>query len=308
MSDLLTTAQAIEAARYNDARALDLLVMLRSFFGVDQQESARSYTEALAQRIAWFQRRFDLSVDGKIGPTTHPLILEQLGAADAGPLWPAEDAPPEARLAHYTMLCKLVGHDPTGSKTTLLGLRGVRLFGLRTHIVRSRNEYDDAFVLLNFQGDEKVYEFRGATHPYQKTSTASPDADGDGRPDVGMLRPGHYHVQARSDPYKGHPALVVLRTSGVNRGRLPAYRDTNHDGLFDEAEMRASETATSGGQVSEGIGAWMDQVLFHPGLGFSSIGCQTARPEDIRKLHALGKFEYLLVNAVDVLALMKQRR
>ncbi|WP_437932566.1 hypothetical protein WMF37_25970 [Sorangium sp. So ce291] len=206
------------------------------------------------------------------------------------------------------MLCKLVGHDPTGSRTTLLGLRGVRLFGLRTHTVRSRSEYDDAFVLLNLQGDEKVYEFRGATHPYQTSSTASPDFNGDRRPDVGMLRPGHYHVEARSEPYKDHPALAVLCSSGVNRGRLPAYRDTNHDGLFDEAEMHASESATSGGQVSEGIGAWMDQVLFHPGLGFSSIGCQTAHLRDIKKLHALGKLEYLLVNAVDVLALMKQMR
>jgi hypothetical protein len=299
MPNLLSSLQVDVAIRFNDAKARDLVPLLT--LGLALKSANAKFTPEMVQGVADLQQRLGLAVDGKIGRVSRPLFEEELTLSTEG-LWPAAAADQAARRRHYLKLCGCFERTPSTAVPTLIGLRGVRLFGLKNHVVRSRREYDDSFVLLTLDG--AVREFRGATHPYQQSSGASPDFNGDGKRDVGMIRPDLYRLKPLAHLHKGHVALHLLQhESGSDK--IPAYRDVNQDGWFSPDEISLSETAVSGQQVVPGSGAFADEVLFHPGdPGFSSIGCQTAAGTDVMRLHEVGPLDYLLVNAVDAIALM----
>ena len=110
-------------------------------------------------------------------------------------------------------------------------------------VVGSR--YQDEFIV--FQPSGRVLRFAVAnTRPGAKTPTPdAPDANGDGQPDLSMLRPGNY--TAKGDWFFGTkiqyekdlPAWRVV-SAGYADAAL-AWRDTNHDGFFSDVEQRASE-------------------------------------------------------------------
>ncbi len=151
---------------------------------------------------------------------------------------------------------------------------------MRTHVVQSTSALDDTFVVITPGQASSTRAFAGATHPYQKTSTESPDMNGDGLGAVAMIRPGTYALTPVV--YKGFKAMRLLPPGGVDR--VPAYRDLDHDGLFSPDEIQRSIDATTGPQVAAGIGMYATEVFFHPGSawGFSSIGCLTAAANDVR--------------------------
>lgn len=227
-------------------------------------------------------------------------------------IWPDLNADEGTRFAFYLGICTRLGYAiPPEGFPLLIGIRGIELWEDTPHTVLSRRTYDDAFILLSRDDSNHphVREFRGATHPYQKVSRAAPDADLDGVQDVGTIRPGLYHAERlQTDP----PKLWIKRSPSDDR--VPTDRDTNHDGVVSDAEKAASFNREHGQQVSEDLGDYAREVLFHPGFTsltakgtpYSSIGCQTAAIEDVRALAAFPRLRYLLVDAARVVSAIER--
>jgi hypothetical protein len=290
---------AVEKNQFSPDAAL-LAPSLRKSFGL---ADGADYSIELVQFVAEVQRSLGLLADGVIGQKTLPLLRASL-ENDSGPsdgLWPAGGSGDDRVYEHYRALCAASGFEPRADRPTLLAIRGVWLHGRRPHPVRHVPLYDDAFVLL--RSGEAPFAFRGATHPYQARSGAAPDVDGDGEKDVGMIRPDTYLLRLQSS---SPPIFNLLTQRGS--GRIPAYRDTDHDARIDDAEKQASSARTAGAQVEPGIGAYATEVLLHPGYDalqakdrrpFSSIGCQTASVESLQRVLAAGKtLDYVLADGV----------
>lgn len=203
------------------------------------------------------------------------------------------DASEAERFNHYANIVRANGGEVNpGGRPTVLGLRGVSLDGQQhnTTFRGGARGYDDAFVVLTADGH--VRELRGATHPGQSRSTASPDVDRDSNHsgDVGMIRPGNYEV-VPNGPHAGAESFHI-RTLG-HSGTLPGWRDTDHTGSLSAAERAASEQRRD----------TLTEVLFHQGRGGPiSIGCQTMEPSEFRNfVNAVGggraRFNYTLVDA-----------
>jgi peptidoglycan hydrolase-like protein with peptidoglycan-binding domain len=200
-----------------------------------------------------------------------------------------EGASERERYDHYAAIVRANGGQvcPNG-QPTVLGIRGLSRDG-QAHDTTSARRYDDTMVVLTPDG--RVRELRGATHPGQNNSTASPDVTGDGVGDVGMIKPGNYQV-VPNGPHGGNASYHVRTMEGS--GSLPGWRDTNHDGRFSDGERAASDQR----------GDRLTGVLFHPGgsTAPSSIGCQTMDPQTYQQfVDAIGgpraRFNYTLVDA-----------
>jgi hypothetical protein len=199
------------------------------------------------------------------------------------------------KLEHYRRLLKAHGQTvPTDGEATVIGLRGLTS-GAKLHDTTYSQKFDDVFVVL--RSDGRVFELRGSTHPSHHNgpaARAATDADGDGVPDVGMLRPGLYEAKARGD-YKGAPGYDVWTVEGSVTP--PGWRDTSHDGLLSGAEKQGSEQR----------GDLLTGILFHHGKNSvpGSIGCQTIANRDYgRFVEAVGgaaaDFHYVLLDAHSV--------
>jgi hypothetical protein len=190
--------------------------------------------------------------------------------------------------AFYASVAEGAGVDT--SRTFVVGLRGVSRDGTR-HDVRTLQKFDDVVAVVS---PGAVVEMAASTHPWFARSSAAPDVNGDGVGDVGMIRPGRYHAEPRppARDLAGAPTFHVLNPAGTEG--LPGWRDTNHDGIYDDAEKRASEAR----------GDTLTDVLFHQGGAGAPapIGCQVLGAGDVRAfVAALGgrntTFEYVLVDA-----------
>jgi hypothetical protein len=169
----------------------------------------------------------------------------------------------------------------------LLAIRGAKHGDKVTHDLHHRPAppHDDGFVLL--QRDAAPIVFDGSTHAFQRTSKLSPPQG------VGSVRPGHYvaHLKSGTDP-----EVVFHLKTPEGSGDLPAFRDWDRDGLVTVEEMRRSEAARSGQQVSA-EGTFANAILIHgdlaeparpdgtPAKHRSSIGCWTM-PRKWRKVLA----------------------
>jgi hypothetical protein len=232
-------------------------------------------------------------------------------------LWPRVALSEADKFDHYSRLLAFGSHKIKADTPVLIGLRGIELYSEKTHAVRSKKSYDDAFVLLELKRDgfKKVREFKGATHPYQRRSGQAPDVNAltcrvksRNVSDVGMIRPGVYSMRSKKQ-HHGLTALKITTTTGGHR--IPVIRDTNHDGKFSSRETRNSLTRRLGCQVSRETGDYAKGILFHPGYTeqhgdnprktYSSIGCQTASLKDVNALvdaqRRKGKIIYILFDA-----------
>jgi hypothetical protein len=197
--------------------------------------------------------------------------------------------PPLHDRAFYDEIARGHGVADPNAAVLVVGLRGVTRDG-KSHETTSVQAYDDVIAVLGKDGS--VVELAASTHPWFASSKASDDADGDGVPDVGMIRPGRYQVEPRpGNEIAGAPTFHVT-TGGSDR--VAGWRDTNHDGVFDDEERAASEAR------NDTLGA----VLFHQGGqgAPAPIGCQVFAAKDIRRLvQAVGgsgaRFDYVLVDA-----------
>lgn len=204
-------------------------------------------------------------------------------------------ASPESKHAHYAQICARLGYTLT-KRPLLIGIRGLRIRAAAAHPTVNEPVYDDSFVLL-WRDETGAYfciEFPGATHPYQKNTRATVDVNGDGVADVGMIREGLLVFETLDV----HSPKVWIKLAHTDP-RVPTDRDTNHDGKISETERDASAARVSGPQVDPLLGDYATEVLFHAGFtsGKSSIGCQTAEIEDVRRIAERNRGDFLLVSA-----------
>lgn len=335
---ILSASATQRAVTWNNERAAGALDDVLQALGLGSREE---YDAEVVGEVAEYQQNLTrtqgLSVDGMVGSGTLASLQATTqvdeGEVDASVLWPPEGASVEQQFEHFSQLAALFGSTPSRGEPLLIGLRGVMQNAGATHNGGNIRAYDDTYVLL-LETDEGVgvRTFSGATQAYQAASGASPDADGRGRGDVGSIRPTHegehYTLSTRGN-YHGRRSLAVnsdptqwgaQEPRGWNPGHVPMHRDTSHNGQISEAERRASEQRQPGGgreQVLDGMGDFGTVVWFHPGYtehkasgaAFSSIGCLTARREDVDNLHAVardqGDIRLIVVDAAEAVQRMQ---
>lgn len=300
--DMLTAAQVDKALKFNntDTEAMALLPRMLALFGLPDLPE---WDERAVQQAGDLQRSMALAADGQVGPKTQAKLSKQqyIGDVDTSVLWPKDGDAQE----HFEQLVGAFGYRVRGGAPFVLGLRGCFPWARLNHRMVHAPRYDDAFVLL--VNGKAPYVFAGATHAYQNYSTESADQNRDRVGDVGSIRPGVFSLKLVVDaPPEFSIALRTMGSAPHDAFELPAFRDTDHDGVISEAEAEASTNATTGEQVKPGVGAFANSVLFHPGYtvrkpsgkAFSSIACQTAPIEAMNMLKAAGRdLTYLLVDA-----------
>jgi hypothetical protein len=287
----LSASRVAAAIAFNNEHALEVLESLCSALKV--QSPPGQYDAALVQLIAEQQGANGLAVDGKVGQRTRELLSTLQPPLPAEVLWPAPELTDPAKAEHYRAICAKLGFETALNRPLLVAFRGVELRGAETHPVISSRKYDDAFVLLALvDGTARAREFVGATHPYQATTTAqgTPDVNSDGARDVGTIKPGRFLLKRQEKPPGHPPSLHLVKLDG--KDGIPTWRDVNHDGKIAGSELDPSLFAT--------------EVLLHPGftslqkgkaVPYSSIGCQTAKIEDVQAVAEHGLADYLLVDA-----------
>jgi len=227
-------------------------------------------------------------------------------------LWPGDSL--NEQLLHWSFIAGKLGASPGLPQPFLIGIRGAAPNASETHPLVHYPRYDDTFVLLTRTAPPVV--FAAATHAYQIDSKASPDVNRDGRPDVGSIRPGRYLLtDTLSMP---HPIFHLTLPDGKT-GRIPAYRDTDHDGVISQAEALASETRKGGPQVGS-EGDYATDVLLHTGFDAPpnavhkfSIACQTCSLPWLELIRreakaSKGVLDYVLVNAETLVPYSEEHR
>src|SRR3954470_14618981 len=135
----------------------------------------------------------------------------------------------------YQAYADLAGIEPDASPAVVVGLRGVSFDGT-AHDTTFAHAFDDVLVVLTT--DRRAVRFRASTHPFESAAPGVPDVDGDRVVDVGMIRPGIYDAAARDRLVAGQPSWAVTHDGS---GKLPGWRDTNHDGVLTDDEIAAAE-------------------------------------------------------------------
>jgi hypothetical protein len=304
----LTSKQIEVAIAYNQLHALDVLPAIERALGraVPLPGQGQWNAEAVLH-VATMQKRAELKQpDGQFGPGSRMALCDRLSAYPTAGLWPP---PGSDERKHWAGICEIMGYPLTAERHTLVGLRGVSLDAAFTHPSASRPAYDDTFVWLDADGS--VRRFAGATHSYQaRSENMGDDIDGDGRSDIATIRPGRY-LGKNPHYFHGKVALDVYVFDGSNN-HIPTFRDVDGDRGISATDKATSEQPTQGAQVNE-HGAYARGVKFHPGFdtkhaegAFSSVGCQTAPLAEIQRLHAAKEFEYVLLDAVQILEYLGQ--
>jgi hypothetical protein len=297
----LSRAQIEAAISYNQVHALDVLPAIERELGRAVPLPGKGqWHDGAVEFLAKMQRRAKLDVDGQFGPASRMALCDRLPCYPTFGLWAAAG---DDEREHWTSICEIMGHELTQGRDTLIGLRGVAIGAPFTHPSASRPAYDDTFIWLGADGS--LRRFAGATHPYQaRSENMGDDIDGDNRSDIATIRPGRYVAKNRHY-FHGRVALDVYNLEGTNH--LPTYRDLDGDRAIGDAEMAHSLQPTHGAQVNE-HGAYARGVKFHPGWDcshsegrFSSVGCQTAPLGEIERLYRAKEFDFVLLDAVDVL-------
>ncbi len=177
---------------------------------------------------------------------------------------PPRGASEAEQFRHYEQIVKDAGGQIRPGERHVLAIRGLDRNG-QVHDGRSSHAMNESYAVLwkDAQGNGHVRTFAGSTHPGQTRSSLSPDVNRDGVGDVGRIRDGTFRAVANGD-HNGAASFHV-RTQGGS-GRLPGVRDTNHDGVFSDAESRASAAR----------GDTLGEVLLHRPAdngNVRSIGC-----------------------------------
>jgi hypothetical protein len=276
-------------------------MLVKHGFMTEAQKNAASGTFDAATKAAVvaFQRDKELKpsagMSGVVGPQTLGELEKSPRKAATGAVTLApKNASMKEKFDHYAAIVRANGGkvNPNG-QATVLGVRGMDSSG-NVHATSLKGKgmlYDDMIVVLKPNGT--VLEIPANTHGNQSYQRRAPDANGDGKGDLGMIRPGNYSVVPNGQ-YLGNASFHVRTTEGS--GRLPGYRDTNQDGTFSEAEKANAERK---GYVST-------EILFHRGGDNHnwSMGCQTLNgPQYDQFLKAVGgkgaAFNYSLVDVND---------
>jgi hypothetical protein len=290
----LSFAQIQAAITYNQAHAMDVLPAIEREMGRQPSPPGRGWWNVAAvECIASLQEAADLDVDGQFGPRSRMALCARLRGYASESLWPCAGMD---ERTHWAELSEAVGYPLAEDRNSLIGLRTLTLHAAFTHPLASAPAYDDTFVWLDVDGS--VRRFAGATHSYQAASMHM--RKDEQRTELATIRPGRYLVRKTHD-FNEHPALEVFNLDGTNL--IPAWLDRERR----TADQTISELPTRNSQLNP-HGSYTRGIMFHPGFdtshsggSFSSLGCQTAPLAEIERLVAAEEFDYVLLDAVDVL-------
>jgi hypothetical protein len=287
----LSFAQVQAAITYNQAHAMDVLPAIEREIGRTPSVPGRGWWNVAAvECIANLQEGAGLVVDGRFGPRSRVTLCERLRAYATDGLWPPSDG---VEREHWASLCEVMGYPLIEGRHALLALRGLALDGEFTRPLANRPAYDDTFVWLGVDGG--VRRFAGATHPYPAVGESMREDE------TATIRAGRYRVR-KTYEFKGHPALDLFNLDGTNL--IPARFDRSRRMATDTI----SELPTRNSQLNP-QGLYSRGIMFHAGFDtpggdgrpFCSLGSQTAPVAEIERLSEAGEFDYMLLDAVDVL-------
>jgi hypothetical protein len=211
------------------------------------------------------------------------------GSADA-----VDDAASQSLDAKYQAwdaFAKSHGMPRHTGRARVIGVRGRDSDGNVHSTTIQRGIFDDSVVVLGTDGSVTLLSV--STHPWEISSSSSPDVDGDGKGDVGMLLPGRYQAVARGagSNIAGLPTYHVVNVDGTDG--LTGVRNTEHLDHYTQEEFDASRER----------GDKLTAILFHKGGDGApnAIGCQVLDADGIATLSqkASARFDYLLVDAND---------
>lgn len=209
---------------------------------------------------------------------------------DCSSLWPSK---PDQSLFLWGAIAGKLGCKYPLERPFLIGVRGVKLFGLEPHPTRSVAEYDDAFVLLP-PGKRQVF-FPGATHAMQRHSSASPDVDGDGQGDVATIDTGRYLLIWKTDDRAGCPIFELTTHDGLKA--ISCHRDLDHDGIAESPGYKATAVLMHTGPFDSPPSAEHK----------SSIACQVTGLTNLLAMRAAGKvLDYVLTTAENLVTLVSE--
>jgi LysM repeat protein len=196
-------------------------------------------------------------------------------SADDHPAIPLPRPVPGREGSTGLFLAKLMEFGDRQAKADFdAGRRVVVALRVPTNYQDSPNgRYDDKVAVLRklVDGTVQIRTFDGCTEPagayaHGKRRAArgsTTDMNGDGKMDLGRLRPGSYRYRKREGNFMNAVAFRATRTQTVER-------DTNQDGSFDDRDPNRIDT--KGAQRS---------VLIHRGGSEAFTGsaaCQTIKP------------------------------
>jgi len=147
--------------------------------------------------------------------------------------------------------------------------------------------YEDTLVV--FKKDGTVKRFLGTTKPAQMPNPSSsvvPDVDGDGRKDLGIVRPGIYKARGSTTfgiPGYERPAYKVV-TADTESSGLPAWRDLTGDGIYsaNEKTLSVQRKYTIGGvYIHYGFAPTGSKVGPNTYKGPWSVGCQNIQYQEL---------------------------
>ncbi|MBX3260252.1 MAG: hypothetical protein KF782_11230 [Labilithrix sp.] len=198
------------------------------------------------------------------------------GERDTTASAPAPRAPSEYETEKAWAAARGVAIEP--GKTTVVAKR-------RGSVARSTT-YEDSLVVL--RPDETIVRFVGTTKPAQMPNPASsvvPDVDGDGRKDLGIVRPGVYRaVGDVTFGIPGHERAAFKIVTEDGAGGLPAWRDLSGDGDFSASERALSEERgyrISGIYIHYGFSPAGTKVGGSTYVGPWSVGCQNVLYDEL---------------------------
>lgn len=289
----LSFAQVQAAISYNQAHAMDVLPAIERELGRSPSAPGRGWWDvATVECVANLQQSAGLSTDGLFGLRSRLVLSASLRGYATESLWPPPD---RDQRKHWASVCAAMGYPLPRRRNSLLGLRGVKLDAAFTHPVASNPDYDDTFVWVGLDGSVRC--FAGATHSYQAPDKH--ERDEEERTELATIRPGRYVVR-KTYEYHGHPALYVFNLDGTNL--IPVWLDSARR----LSQQTVAELPTRISQLNP-HGAYTRGIMFHPGFDtahsegrFSSLGSQTASLADIERLYAAKEFDYLLLDATEV--------
>lgn len=177
-------------------------------------------------------------------------------------------------------------HDENVAEASGAATTRPLVIGVRARDTHVKEAFDDV-IIVKVAGKPDV-TFAASTHPWFTNSAAATDADKDGVPDVGMLKPGRYTAR-KVGTHFGAPKYAVSQTNG--KAAVPGFRNTNHDDVYSDDEIEASNTR----------GDLLTDILVHAAGNGSlpPIGCQVLSPDDMNALAKLvgDQFDYELRDA-----------
>jgi len=146
--------------------------------------------------------------------------------------------------------------------------------------------YDDTLVV--FRSDGTIARFAGTTKPAQMPvpgSSIVPDVDGDGRKDLGIVRPGVYRAHGgTSYGVPGYERSAFKVTTETDDPDLPAWRDLTGDGVYSASEKMLAEQRSytiDGIYIHYGFAPAGTTLGADTYIGPWSVGCQNVQYKEL---------------------------